>query len=107
FAIVFLTFGIYLFTGFANKPLGEIDAFLPPLTDETQTSVASLGMPSLTSGKNAGLKWHDRLNEALLEAKQTGKNVFIDFTGYNCTNCRAMEGTIFRKPEVISLFKDY
>lgn len=107
FAIVFLTFGIYLFTGFANKPLGELDAFLPPFVDDAQPLAASIGPTNTSTEKTAALFWHERLNEALVEAKKTGKNVFIDFTGYNCTNCRAMEGTIFRKPEVISLFKDY
>src|SRR6185436_1803060 len=30
FAIVFGTFGIYMFTGFGGKPLGELDGLLPP-----------------------------------------------------------------------------
>ncbi len=108
FAIIFLTCGIYLFTGFGNKPLGEIDAFLPPVFDDAQPATASFA-PSLprNAEQNAGLFWHPRLSEALAEAKRTGKNVFIDFTGYQCTNCRAMESTIFKKPEVIGLFKDF
>ncbi len=108
FAIIFLTCGIYLFTGFGNKPLGEIDAFLPPVFDESQPVTASFA-PSLPHAgeQSAGLFWYPRLNEALAEAKRTGKNVFIDFTGYQCTNCRAMESTIFKKPEVTALFKDF
>lgn len=110
FSIVFLTCGIYLFTGFGNKPLGEVDAFLPPAL-ESEAAIGSVISP-LTPGEktnpsNAGLFWHSRLNEALAEAKKTGKNVFIDFTGYQCTNCRAMESSIFKRPEVIGLFKDF
>jgi thiol:disulfide interchange protein len=113
FAIVFLTCGIYLFTGLGNKGLGEIDAFLPPALDnDTQVAGISPATPQLTQGENInpihnGLYWHARLNEALVEAKRTGKNVFIDFTGYQCTNCRAMESSIFKKTEVTSLFKNF
>ena len=37
---------------------------------------------------------------ALRQAKQEGKAVFIDFTGYTCTNCRWMEANMFPKPAV-------
>ncbi|MDP4219254.1 MAG: cytochrome c biogenesis protein CcdA [Bacteroidota bacterium] len=109
FSIIFLTCGIYLFTGFGNKPLGEVDAFLPPSLDDQGVATASLA-PQINQGSNttkASLYWYPRLNEALAEAKHTGKNVFIDFTGYQCTNCRAMESSIFKRPEVIGLFKDF
>jgi len=108
FSIVFLTFGIFMYTGFAGKGLGELDAFLPPVLDENPATTASIGSNPLKSGaENSSLFWHSRLNEALVQAKKEGKNVFIDFTGYQCTNCRAMEATIFKKPEVVGLFKDF
>ena len=37
---------------------------------------------------------------ALAKAKAENKRVFIDFTGYTCTNCRWMEANIFILPEV-------
>ncbi|HEY6171464.1 MAG TPA: thioredoxin family protein, partial [Candidatus Kapabacteria bacterium] len=37
----------------------------------------------------------------------TGKNIFVDFTGYTCVNCRAMESQVFSKPEVQGIFKDF
>jgi len=49
----------------------------------------------------ASLAW--QLNDypaALAQAKQQGKRVFIDFTGYTCTNCRWMEANIFTRPDV-------
>ncbi|MEP7235249.1 MAG: cytochrome c biogenesis protein CcdA [Ignavibacteriota bacterium] len=110
FSIVFLTMGIYIFTGFSGKPLGELDAFLPPVL-ETETLAGISGVSPAQNSRitdaKASLFWHGRLSEALGEAKRTGKNVFIDFTGYQCTNCRAMEATIFKKPEVIGLFGDF
>jgi thiol:disulfide interchange protein DsbD len=37
---------------------------------------------------------------ALKAAGSTGKLVFVDFTGYTCTNCRWMEANIFNRPDV-------
>ena len=37
---------------------------------------------------------------ALAEAKQSGRPVLIDFTGYTCTNCRWMEANMFPRPDV-------
>jgi thiol:disulfide interchange protein DsbD len=37
---------------------------------------------------------------ALTAARSTGKLVFVDFTGYTCTNCRWMEANIFSRPDV-------
>jgi len=37
---------------------------------------------------------------ALQQAKLHNKPVFIDFTGYTCTNCRWMEANMFTKPPV-------
>jgi len=104
FAILFLTLGIFVFTGLGNKPLGEIDSFLPPENTDGPVTTSVSGKEN--QGQE-GLMWYPRLNEALSEAKRTGKNVFIDFTGYSCQNCRAMEVTIFKKPEVTVLFKNF
>jgi thiol:disulfide interchange protein len=69
-----------------------VEAFLP-------TSLAS-GTPSAAASSNQWL-----LNDyagALATAQTTGKPVFIDFTGYTCTNCRWMEANIFSRPDVES-----
>ena len=34
------------------------------------------------------------------QAKQEHKLLFIDLTGYTCTNCRWMEANMFPRPEV-------
>jgi thiol:disulfide interchange protein DsbD len=114
FAIVFGTFGIYMFTGFGGKPLGELDGLLPPPEApgivqsalSPQAKEASVA-PSPGNTVNEGLVWHPRYAEALALAKQTGKNVFIDFTGYTCTNCRAMEFQVFSRKDVQDHFKDF
>jgi thiol:disulfide interchange protein DsbD len=33
-------------------------------------------------------------------ARSSGKLLFVDFTGYTCTNCRWMEANIFSRPDV-------
>jgi thiol:disulfide interchange protein DsbD len=105
FSVIFLTFAIFLFTGLGGKTLGELDGFLPPMLDNT--AVASAAVVPGQIGTQQELHWYPRYSEALAEAKRTGKNVFIDFTGYQCTNCRAMEATIFKQMQVKDLFKQY
>src|SRR6185369_2020428 len=47
------------------------------------------------------LQWiTNDLDAALKRAKAENKNVFIDFTGYTCTNCRWMEANIFPLSDV-------
>jgi thiol:disulfide interchange protein DsbD len=98
-ALVFLAIGFYMFTGLLGASLGEIDAFLPPRT---------AGAFALTGGSNnQELTWHTRLDDALSAARQEQKLVFIDYTGYTCTNCRWMEANIFTLPAVHSSLQKY
>ena len=93
-AIVSLAISFYLITGLFGAKLGELEAFLPP---ETEASAAS------RPGGNGGerLQWmKNDYDAALAKAKAENKRVFIDFTGYTCTNCRWMEANIFILPEV-------
>src|ERR1035437_5265009 len=52
-------------------------------------------------------QWIPSYASALAEAKRTGKNIFIDFTGYTCTNCRAMEASVFSRPDVKEIFGNF
>jgi thiol:disulfide interchange protein len=94
-AMIFLTLGFYLFTGLIGGSLGELDAFLPPRT---------AGGLALTGSGSPGqeLTWHMNLEPALAQARRERKPVFVDFTGYTCTNCRWMEANIFPRPEIHS-----
>lgn len=107
FAIVFGTFGIYMFTGFGGKPLGELDGLLPPAEVVSAGVVQAGGSTSTRSNHFDELPWHPRYASALEESKRTGKNIFVDFTGYTCVNCRAMESQVFSKPEVQGIFKNF
>ncbi len=92
-AIVSLAISFYLLTGLFGAKLGEIEAFLPP---DLENSSARM-----FSGKSEDLRWIENDYEAALaKAKSENKLVFVDFTGYTCTNCRWMEANIFPKKEV-------
>jgi thiol:disulfide interchange protein DsbD len=84
----------WLATGLAGRSLGELESFLPPATSQLSGAGQSAQAPLV-------LNW--RLNDlpaALAEARQGDKRVFVDFTGYTCTNCRWMEANMFPRPEV-------
>ena len=81
---------IWLGAGVRGRSVGELEAFLPPGY-----------IPASALGPAANLRWI--LNDhpgALAQAAQTNRLVFIDFTGYTCTNCRWMEANMFSRPDV-------
>ena len=49
--------------------------------------------------------FHD-LNEGWAEAKRQNKPILLDFTGWNCANCRKMEENVWNKPGVMELIRD-
>jgi len=100
-SIVFMSFGLYLTGGLFGQPLhGLIDSYLPPVVDASRQNILS------ESGEKH-IVWLDNLPEALEVAKVEKKPVFIDFTGYTCTNCRWMETNVFEEPEVQKLFNEF
>ena len=96
FSLVFLAAAIWLANGLAGHPLGDIDAFLPPAETESIT-----GMQTVVASSESRWILND-LQTGLAQAKSEGKPVFIDFTGYTCTNCRWMEQNVFSKPTIKS-----
>ena len=104
-SILFLSLGFYFLTGLFGARLGEIESFLPPATESSLTG----NRGGDASVKNGGeLSWlKNDLNGALETAKAEQKPVFIDFTGYTCTNCRWMEANMFPKPAVRSELEKY
>ncbi len=93
FAAFFFGLCIYLTTGVLGRKLGELESFLPPKNKDSAFNV--LG------NRNEELQWMTNNYEAALQrAKVENKLVFVDFTGYTCTNCRWMEANMFTRPEV-------
>lgn len=93
FAALFFGLCIYLTTGVLGRKLGELESFLPPKNKESRFNI--LG------NRNEELQWMTNdYKGALQRAKLENKHVFVDFTGYTCTNCRWMEANMFVRPEV-------
>jgi thiol:disulfide interchange protein len=99
-AACFLTFSISLLPGLFGASLGNVEAFIP---------VQAKGVALLSGGgEPAAPVWlKNQYREALLKARAENKLVFINFTGYACTNCHWMKANMFPKPEITGLLKDF
>ncbi|MEN6295072.1 MAG: thioredoxin family protein, partial [Chloroherpetonaceae bacterium] len=124
-AIIFAAITFYLMGGLFGRPLGELDAFLPPaeyqeIMNSGRNTNASIMNNNLKSNNNQNNNvnsnddskgittknnsvWLDNLQSGLELAKTSNQNVLLDFTGFTCTNCRWMEQNMFKKPEVQNL----
>ncbi len=65
------------------------------------TTEALLPPPNYGRGAQQGdARWIEDLDAALASAREQRRNVFIDFTGVTCTNCRWMEQNVFPDPRI-------
>lgn len=103
-SMVFLTFALYLGTGlFGQKIHGLIDSYLPPKIHATASESSGGSSESI----HDSFTWYMELEDGFLAAAENGKPLFIDFTGYTCTNCRWMETNIFTLPDVKDRFDQF
>ena len=94
----FAVFGVWLGLGLDGRPLGEVEPFLPPRAEDTPAGALAM---AARGEEREGLHWYlNDLDGALAAAREGDGRVFIDFTGYTCTNCRWMESNMFTIPEV-------
>jgi len=90
FALAFIFFGTYLAAGNHGYDInGNIKSYLPPKKYQSN------------------LVWNNNLDDAFIIAAEQNKNIFIDFTGVTCTNCRWMETNIFSINSVEELMSQY
>src|SRR5690625_7476713 len=97
----FLLFSFYLMPGLMGSSLGIWDAWLPV------RQPTDIGITTTVSGGGAGEaegEWSQDYELSLTQASEKGVPLFIDFTGYTCTNCRAMESTVFIQPNIREKF---
>lgn len=124
-SIIVFAFVIYMIPGLWGAPLKSISAYLPPIaTQDFDLSQSPGGSSSSTSTqaspvtlkkkydgiydriKTKGLDpWYD-YDQALQVSKQVHKPIFIDFTGFNCVNCRQMEANVWTDPRVFNHLKN-
>jgi len=101
FAIISLSFALYLTPGIWGAPLKLISGFPPPeFYKEWKTGSAGECPHDLAC-------FHD-FDEGMRYAKAQGKPVMVDFTGWSCVNCRKMEDNVWSDPKVLKrLSTDY
>lgn len=94
----FVIFSMSLLPGMFGRPLGELDSYVPLITGPNGSGPAS----------EAGLVWmKNQYPEALAKARAENKLVFVNFTGYACTNCHWMKANMFTRPEIAAAFKGF
>lgn len=96
-AIPFLLFSFYLIPGLLGASLGIWDSWLPPKQATDVSVVYSISQRGGGGGatESEWEDWSSNYEESIEKAKTAAMPVFIDFTGYTCTNCRAMETNVF------------
>jgi thiol:disulfide interchange protein DsbD len=109
FSILFFSLSIYLSIGLLGNNLGEIEAFLP---SKVFTTTASNIHTTLIPGDQNisdldNLRWYSNYSEALNNAKLENKNIFIDFNGFTCSNCKWMKANILSKPQILNLLSRF
>ena len=103
FGMVALLFTFYLFSGFQiNKstktfsPLTLLSGLAPPVG-------YSLFYPNECPNN---LNCFKDLKKGINYAKQVGKPIILDFTGFACVNCRKMEEHIWPDPKIDALLRE-
>jgi thiol:disulfide interchange protein len=95
-----VTFAISLVPAMFGARLGELDAYVPPPSAASGFNAASGGESPLAWMKN-------QFPQALEKARSGGKLVFVNFTGYACTNCHWMKANMFTRPEIRSAMQGF
>lgn len=104
-ASLFFVICLYLLPGLFGAPLPAFDAYLPPQL-ESNVSFSSL-VGSGEESENVDENWFiDDIEGAFAAALDEQKPVFVDFSGWTCTNCRQMEATVFRDRAIVTRFEE-
>ncbi len=85
--VAYLSAGLFSGEAFGNW----IDGWLPPVQASTGHRAAKEGQ---------AIPWLHGYDQARAEARAKGRNLFLNFTGVTCTNCRYMEEGILPRPEI-------
>ncbi len=117
FAMLFMSFSIYMLPGLWGAPLKWISAFPPYL--EYSESPQGLGcknnihsipvatdLPEGAHILHGGLTVFKDFDKGMAYARRIHKPVMLDFTGFACVNCRKMENNVWTDPRVHEILKD-
>lgn len=94
-ALISLAFAVYMIPGLWGAPLKAVSAFAPPMNTQ-DFNLYKNEVHAQFKDFDAGMEY----------AKQSGKPVMLDFTGYGCVNCRKMELAVWTAPKVSDLIQN-
>ncbi len=120
-AVLVFSFVVYLVPGMWGAPLKAVSAFLPPIGTQDFDISAGVQAGHATSPDANNRKYfkhfHDRTtikgmdpyydyDEALAAARAQDKPLLVDFTGWNCVNCREMESKVWSDPVIKQMINE-
>lgn len=115
FGTFIFAFVIYMIPGMWGAPVKLINAFPPPAHyAESPLGVGGGGTVAVTQDEGSHdmhlgpqkLMIFDDYDKALKYAQEINKPLFVDFTGWNCVNCRKMEESVWGVPGIIEKLRE-
>ncbi len=94
-ALASLAFAVYMVPGLWGAPLKAVSAFAPPMRTQ-DFNLYNNEVHAKFDDYDAGMKY----------AREHGKPVMLDFTGYGCVNCRKMELAVWTDMKVADLINN-
>lgn len=119
-AILSFAVTLYLLPGIFGAPLKPISGYLPPQAtqDFDLSRLLIEGVSNSPSHSTKPKKYNDIFHmphgidgyfdyeEGIQAAKESGKPVMLDFTGWACVNCRKMEAAVWSDANVLKRLKE-
>ena len=93
--LISFAFAIYMVPGLWGAPCKAISAFSPPMSTQDFNLYEQELHPDAMD-----------YDQGMAIARQEGKPVMLDFSGYGCVNCREMEQSVLADEKVINLIEN-
>ena len=93
--LITFAFAIYMVPGLWGAPLKAISAFSPPMNTQDFNLYEQELHPQAMD-----------YDQGMAIARQEGKPVMLDFSGYGCVNCREMEQSVLADEKVMNIINN-
>ena len=93
--LITFAFAIYMVPGLWGAPLKAISAFSPPMSTQDFNLYEQELHPQAMD-----------YDQGMAIARQEGKPVMLDFSGYGCVNCREMEQSVLADEKVMNIINN-
>ena len=120
-AMVFMIMAFYMLPGIFGAPVKLIAGFPPP-EHYSESKNGAYAQPIITMSASTGetssveadfghhcpndLPCFNDYEQGLAYAKEVGKPIMLDFTGWGCVNCRKMEENVWKDERVHQRLRD-